>query len=153
MKKKLEEIIIPKEDALFWIDNRGRWYHKDGEKFENQKIIDYFHSCIRKDENGYYLTQTFKNKKEKVYFKYEDTALFVFDVKREKDITLVLNTKKRLKLKPKNLFIENEELYAKVGKEKAKFVDKGMNRMSYIMEYDDCFWVRIKNRKYKINEL
>ena len=117
MAKKLEEIIISKEDAIFWLDNQGKW-HIDSGEFKNKNMIDYFHSCIEKDKDGYYVTQTYNNKREKVYFHYEDTALFVFDVIEKNGLISVLNTKKRIKIKPKKLFLENENLYLKIGKEK-----------------------------------
>jgi hypothetical protein len=75
MKNKRTEIIIPKERAIFWLDKNGRWHNAHGE-FEHKKIIDYFHSSIKRDENGYYLFQKRGDVQEKVYFHYEDTALF-----------------------------------------------------------------------------
>jgi len=151
MAKKLEEIIIPKEEAIFWLDKQGKWHIGSGE-FKNKKIIDYFHSCIEKDKNGYYVTQTYDNKKEKVYFHYEDTALFVFDVIEKNGLISVLNTKKKVKIKPKKLFLENENLYLSIGKEKAKFVDNGLVKLSKFLEYDDKFWIKIKKKRYPIRE-
>jgi len=80
MKKPLTEIVIPKEEAVFFLDKQGFWRHKEQGKFENRKIIDSFHSGIRNDEYGYHLRQRLGNRIEKVYFSCEDTALFVFDV-------------------------------------------------------------------------
>ena len=79
MKKKQIEIVISKEDAIFWLDKNGRWHNAHGE-FQHKKIIDYFHSSIQKDEKGYYLFQERGNLREKVYFHYEDTALFAVDL-------------------------------------------------------------------------
>ena len=96
---KIKENVIPKEDAVFWLDKHGRWCNANG-KFEHQKIIDYFHSCIKRDQGGYYLSQINGNCREKVYFPYEDQALFVFDVIRQDDMMLILNTKKQIALDP-----------------------------------------------------
>lgn len=152
MGKKLEEIIIPKEEATFWLDNHRKWHNERGE-FQHKEIIDFFHSNIKKDKTGYYISQTYRGVREKVYFRYEDTALFVFDVVKEEGITLELNTKKTLKLNPKRLFLQNEDIYIKVGKEKAKFVGRGMERLADLLEYDGCFWITLDEREYRIPEL
>lgn len=149
MGKKLEEIIIPKEEANFWLDRNGKWHNNQGE-FQHKRIIEFFHSNIKNDENGYYVTQKYKGRREKVYFHYEDTALFVFDVVKNEDITLILNTQKRLKLKPKKIFIENDEVYTKVGKEKAKFVGKGMEGVAEFLDYDNGYWIKVNNRTYRV---
>ena len=125
MKKKYTEIVIPKEKAVFWLDENGRWHNVHGE-FQHKKIIDYFHSSIQKDEKGYYLFQERGNLQEKVYFPYEDTALFVVDLIKDDDITLILNTKKRVKLKPKNLFARNDNLYMRMGEETIRFAERGL---------------------------
>ncbi len=54
MKKKRSEIVIPKDEAIFWLGKNGRWHNAHGE-FQHKKIIDYFHSSIKKDDNGYFL--------------------------------------------------------------------------------------------------
>ncbi len=108
--QKLKVKVIPKEKAVFWLDKNGRWHNKDG-TFEHKKIIKFFHSSIKKDKNGYYLSQDLGTHTEKVYFKYEETALFVFDIiKNKEEIILVLNTKKRIRLEPEKLFIKEDSL-------------------------------------------
>ena len=82
---------IPKEEAVFRLDKNGVWYHGD-RKFENRKIIEYFHSMIKKDESGYFLKQEHRDFIEKVYFPYEETALFVFQVIAKDSLILVLYT-------------------------------------------------------------
>jgi len=82
MKEKIKEIVVPREDAVFWLDGNGFWHNRE-EKFTHRKIINYFHSSIRKDKKGYYLFQVHPGYREKVYFPYEDTALFVFEVVRD----------------------------------------------------------------------
>ena len=82
-----------RRSAVFGLDARGRWQHVEQGLFENPRIIAYFHSCIRKDEMGYHLVQDHGHIREKVYFPYEDTALFVFDVLKGDPPILVLNTR------------------------------------------------------------
>ena len=150
MKNNRTEIIIPKDQAIFWLDKNGRWHNAHGE-FEHKKIIDYFHSSIKRDENGYYLFQKRGDVQEKVYFHYEDTALFVVDLIKDKDTTLVLNTKKQIKLKPRSLFIRGDDLYMRMGEETIKFTERGLMKISDLMEYDnDQYFIKIRNRRYRI---
>lgn len=150
MSKKLKEWIITKEDAVFWLDKNGYWHNKYG-KFQHKKIIDYFHSSIKKDKDGYYLSQMRDNLREKVYFRHEDTALFVIDVQKADDIVLELNTKRKLKLKPRKLFIKEDNLYMTAGDEIVKFSEQGLMKISDLLEYqDDRYFIRVKGRKYAI---
>ena len=150
MKNKRTEIIIPKDRAIFWLDKNGRWHNAHGE-FEHKKIIDYFHSSIKRDENGYYLFQKRGDVQEKVYFHYEDTALFAVDLIKDKDTALVLNTKKQIKLKPRNLFIRGDDLYMRLGDETIKFTERGLMKISDLLEYDnDQYFIKVKNRRYRI---
>ncbi|MGD2185191.1 MAG: MFS transporter permease, partial [Desulfobacterales bacterium] len=136
--------------ATFWLDENGRWHNVDGE-FEHNKIIDYFHSSIKRDENGYYLFQERENLREKVYFHYEDTALFAVDLIKDDDIQLKLNTKKQIKLKPRNMFIRGDNLYMTMGEETIKFVERGLMKISDMLEYDDDqYFIKVKNRRYLI---
>ncbi|MEJ2222425.1 MAG: MFS transporter permease [Desulfobacterales bacterium] len=152
MKKKHTEIVISKEDAIFWLNENGRWHNAHGE-FQHKKIIDYFHSSIRKDENGYYLFQERGNLREKVYFHYEDTALFAVDLIKDGDITLILNTKKQIKLKPKNLFTRNDNLYMRLGQETITFSDRGLMKISDLLEFkDQQYFIKVKNKRYRIVE-
>jgi hypothetical protein len=152
MKKKLKEIIISKDEATFWLDKKGCWNNVHGE-FEHKKIIDYFHASIKKDKDGYYLSQTNGNNKEKVYFHFEDTALFVFDVIKDKDIILLLNTKKKMKLKPRKLFIKDDNLYMQLGEERIKFTEKSLVKISTLIECDnDRYFIKVRNRRYEISK-
>ena len=152
MKKKRTEIIIPKDRAIFWLDKNGRWHNVHGE-FQHKKIIDYFHSSIQKDEKGYYLFQERGNLREKVYFHYEDTALFAVDLIKDENITLILNTKKQIKLKPKNLFTRNDNLYMRLGQETIKFSDRGLMKISDLLEFkDQQYFIKVKNKRYRIVE-
>ena len=152
MKKKYTEIVISKDDAVFWLNANGRWHNAHGE-FQHKKIIDYFHSSIQRDEKGYYLFQERGNLREKVYFHYEDTALFAVDLIKDEDITLILNTKKQLKLKPKNLFTRNDNLYMRLGQETIKFAERGLMKISDLLEFkDDQYFIKVKNRRYRIDQ-
>ena len=150
MKKKRSEIVIPKDKAIFWLNKNGRWHNAHGE-FQHKKIIDYFHSSIKKDENGYFLFQERENLREKVYFHYEDTALFAVDLIIDKDITLILNTKKQIKLKPRSLFIRDDNLYMRMGQETIKFAERGLMKISDLLEFtDEQYFIKVKNRRYRI---
>ncbi|MCP4370818.1 MAG: MFS transporter permease [Deltaproteobacteria bacterium] len=152
MTKQLKEIVITKDKAVFWLDSNGRWQNKHGQ-FEHRKIIDFFHSSIRKDKDGYYVGQTTENYKEKVYFRYEDTALFVFNVTGNKDIFLLLNTKKQIKLNPEKLFIKKDSLYTEDGEDLVKFSEQSMMKISKYMENDnDRYFIKINDKKYIIPE-
>ena len=150
MKKKPAEIVIPKDDAVFWLDKNGRWHNVNGE-FQHKKIIDYFNASIKKDEGGYYLFQERERLREKVYFHYEDTALFAVDLVKDKDITLVLNTHNRVKLMPQKLFTQNDNLYMRIGSDTIKFVERGLMKISDLLEFkDEQYFIRVKNRRYRI---
>lgn len=149
----MKKIVISKDQAVFWLDGNGRWHNKFGE-FQHKKIIDFFHSSIRKDQDGYFLKQTLDNIEEKVYFHCEDGALFVFAVINESDLILVLNTGKKIKLKPQKLWIKHDSLYMQAGDEQIKFTEQSLMKISDLIENDDRqYFIRIKNRKYGICEL
>ena len=152
MMKKIKEVVIPKEDAVFWLDKYGCWHNKN-EKFQHRKIIHYFHSSIKKDKNGYHLLQTHRDYREKVYFHYEDTALFVFDILQQGNVILILNTKKRVPLKPKKLFIKDDSLYMHVADEQIKFTEHALIRIAKLIEFekDNCF-IRVRGRRYRIQQ-
>ncbi|MCU0564887.1 MAG: MFS transporter permease, partial [Desulfobacterales bacterium] len=73
------EVVIPAENAVFRLDARGRWCNRHG-VFRNRRISEHFHAAIRRDAGGYHLHQELPDRVEKVYFPYEDTALFVVQV-------------------------------------------------------------------------
>ncbi len=153
MPKHLKKIVISKDQAVFWLDANGRWHNKYG-PFQHKKIIDFFHSSVRKDRDGYFLTQTVGDIEEKVYFHCEDGALFVFDVINENDLILVLNTGKKIKLDPESLWIKHDCLYMQDKDEQIKFTEQSLMKISDLIGNDDRqYFIRIKNRKYRIREL
>ncbi len=130
----MKQIIIPKDQAVFRMDGNGRWHNQHG-PFEHPKIIAFFHAAIRKDAQGFHLYQEREGVVEKVYFTYEDTALFVFDVCLKRPETLTLNTGRKLPLTPKELFVARDHLYVRVDDEHAKFTDRSMMKMAPVL----CF--------------
>ncbi len=152
MHKKNKAVVIPKEKAVFWLDKHGYWHNKFG-KFEHKKIIDYFHTSIRRDDMGYFLSQMMDNVQEKVYFPYEDTALFVFNIIRNADIVLVLNTRRQVKIRPTKLSIEDGHLYMQLGQEQIKFSAQSLMKISdRIEEENEQYFIRIKKRRYRIRK-
>jgi hypothetical protein len=152
MGSRLKQVVTPKEEAVFWLDKNGFWHNEQG-RFEHRKIINYFHRCIKKDKHGYHLAQEHSGYREKVYFPYEDTALFVFDVIKGDDVTLVLNTRKRMKLKPAKLFIRDDSLYMDAGDDRIKFSEQALIRVAPLMEHhNDELFLRVKGRRYRIRE-
>jgi hypothetical protein len=150
LAKKIKKTVIPEAEAVFWLDKNGCWHNEDGQ-FEHKKIIQYFHSCIKRDRHGYYLYQANANYAEKVYFPYEDQALFVFDVIRQNDVILVLNTGRKIKLKPRRLFMDNDCLYMHLDGEIIKFAEQGLLKIAQLIEEEDQrFYIRVKNRRYTI---
>lgn len=152
MTEKVKEVVIPKEAAVFWMDKNGRWHNRHGE-FKNRKIRQYFHSAIKKDKNGYYVTQVRGQIREKVYFPYEDTALFVVDVKKDNEIILTVNTGNNIRLNPAGLFVRDDNLYLQRGEDRIKFADRGLLKISDFLEFrDESYFIRIDGRTLPIPE-
>jgi len=152
MTEEITEVVIPREEAVFWMDKNGRWHNKYGE-FKNRKIREYFHRAIEKDENGYYVTQVRGNVREKVYFPYEDTAFFVVDVRKEDGVTLVLNTGRHVPLDAERLFVKGDSLYQQQDEDLIKFTDRGLLKISEFLDFrDDRYFIRIDGRTVAIPE-
>jgi hypothetical protein len=147
------EIVIPKENAVFRLDANGRWHNENG-RFRNKRIIDFFHASIRRDAGGYYLYQTRGDRAEKVYFPYEDTPLFVFQVVINDAIELVLNTGQNLTLEPENLFVQNDILYVTVDGHRARFTDRSLMAISVRMTFEeDIYFIEHNGRRHRIARL
>jgi hypothetical protein len=152
MATKPLQIVIRRDEAVFRLDHRGRWCNVHG-VFRNRKIIDYFHSAIRRDADGYFVCQERENVTEKVYFPYEDTALFVFDVLLSGSATLVLNTKEKIPLSPENLFIANDSLYIRRADERIKFTERAMLKLADALEFTDgAYYLRLPAGRFRIPE-
>jgi len=137
------EVVIPKENAVFWMDGRGRWHNRHG-RFAHQRIIDHFNRAIRRDENGYYVTQILGSLREKVYFPFEDTPLFVINIIADIPMRLVLNTAEEILMDPRQLFIESDQLYQRRGAERIKFIDRALILLSpYLQETENGLAIRM----------
>lgn len=152
LEEKLETTTIPKEDAVFWLDAEGRWHNEHG-PFEHPKVSAYFHACIQRDGDGYYVGQQRDALYEKVYFRYEDTALFVFGIEeQDTDIVLRLNTGRRIDLKPADLFVKDDRLYTQTDLGPARFNQKCLLQMANrIEEQNGGLFIKIGSKRSKIS--
>jgi hypothetical protein len=150
MSTKRTEIVIPREKAVFRLDRRGRWCNEFG-VFRNRRISEYFHASIRRDANGYFVCQERENFIEKVYFPYEDTALFVVDVALGPEITLHLNTRRQMRLDPVQLFVADDSLYLNAGEERIKFSERALVKLAEVMEFtDQGYFIQAAGRRHRI---
>jgi hypothetical protein len=129
MSTALPEIIIPRDKAMFRMDAYGRWHNEHG-PFEHPKIIAYFNTHIRRDEDGYFLSQELDGRLEKVYFPYEDTALFALDLRSGPPEELLLNTGARLPLTPNLLAMRGDDLYQLQGEERIKLTERCLLKLA-----------------------
>ena len=147
----MKEITISKEDAVFWMDANGRWHNQHGE-FEHKRVIDYFNRSIGHDAEGYFVSQQRGELIEKVYFPFEETALFVVEVLTDKDLCLLLNTGKKIALEPESLMIKNDSLFIQKGNQLIKFNDRSMMKLSnHFEEKDGQFHIRLDGKDYPIH--
>lgn len=150
MDASLPEVVVSREKAVFWMDGRGRWQNRHG-RFEHRRIIDHFNRSIRRDKDGYYVTQVRGDVREKVYFPFEDTPLFIVRIIPGAPMRIVLNTGEEIPLDPEALFVESDQLYQRRGDERIKFTDRALLAMApYLEERDDGLTIRIGNRTYPI---
>jgi hypothetical protein len=150
-----KEVTISKEDAVFWMDAQGNWCNRHG-KFENRRIAAYFHAAIKRDGGGYHLAQIRGDIYEKVYFRYEDTALFVFKVEigAGKKVTLRLNTGKTMHLDPVRLFVKGPNLYLEKDQERIKFTDRAMMKLSDIMDFEgERYFIQMGDRRHEVRQI
>ncbi len=150
----MKEIVIPKEKAVFWLDRHGFWCNRHG-RFELPRVISKFHAAIGRDGEGYYLTQVNGDVREKVYFRHEDTALFVFDVRLgENAVTLILNTGRETVLVPETLYMKDDALYTRVRDERVRFAERGLLKIGPLLEDDGqtCYF-RFGDKKVAIPEI
>lgn len=146
----LEEVVIPADRAVFWMDRFGRWCNESG-RFRHKRLIDYFNSSIKKDENGYFLEQIRGQVRERVYFHYEDTPLFVIDIIMKSPPELVLNTKEKLILIPGDLFVCGDDLYMQRGEDRIKFSDRALLKLAAQIEYEnESYAIRMGDARYPI---
>ena len=152
MTDKKREIIIKKEDAVFWMDGNGRWHNQHGE-FEHKKVVAYFNRSIGYDADGYFVSQARGDVVEKVYFRYQETALFAVDIIHNDDLRLLLNTRKQVPLNPKKLFIRNDNLFMHFENQLIKFTDRSTIKLSdRLDDANGQFTIHLKGVRYTIQE-
>lgn len=145
-------IIVPKENAVFWMDKNGAWHNEHG-KFEHPKIIRHFNRSIQKDDQGYYLSQITDGVEEKVYFPHEDSVLFVVAICLEDKLKLTLNTSNTICLDPTQLFTRNDNLYLETSEHCIKFSQHALIQLSRQMEeIDGRFCLVLNHTSYPIPE-
>jgi hypothetical protein len=153
MGKEIKKIVVPREEAVFWMDGNGVWRNRHG-RITHPKIIDYFDSAIKKDADGFFLYQAYDNIQEKVYFPYEGTALFAVDVILDPGITLVLNTKETVSLLPGGLFAEKGRLCMRFDDGYIRFSEKVQRILSeYIEEDGERLMFLAENGPFEIIEI
>jgi len=134
MAQTKKQNIIPKEQAVFWMDKDGTWHNEHG-TLEHPKIIKYFNQSIAKDDQGYFLSQIINDVEEKVYFPYEETAVFVVDlVKKDAGIKLTLNILETIALNPEALYIKADALFMETDAHLVKFTQKALARMTSFLK-------------------
>lgn len=133
------------------MDKNGIWQNEYG-KFEHPKIIKYFNASIKKDENGYYVCQETDELIEKVYFRYEDTALFALDIKVDENILLLLNNTDAIILDPEHLFIRDDNLYFQTAEHQIKFKERALLKiLKFIEEKDGQLLLKFQGKTYPVN--
>jgi uncharacterized protein len=152
MNDTLPIIEINASDAVFWMDERGRWCNEYG-PFENPRIIERFNRALHRDPQGYFVTQERNGIWEKVYFHYVDTPLTAMDVLGKPPHTIVLNSKKRLQLDPSALYILKDTLFMRSGDECIRFSERAMVRLaSCLEETPQGLSLRVGDNHYPIPE-
>ncbi len=150
MKSSAKVNIIPKDRAVFWLDRNGRWHNQHG-PFEHAKIIKYFNSAIRRDDDGYHLYQTTPFGAEKVYFPYEDCVLFAVDLVVADPITLILNTGNRVRLSPQKMMLKGDDLYMVSGQDRIKFNPRCLIKNSERITCEgECYFIEVAGEKHPI---
>lgn len=147
-----KKVVIPKEKAVFWMDENGHFCNEHG-RFEHPKVIRYFNSCIRKDDDGFFVFQETDEFEEKVYFKYNKTALFVVDLRKAAPLQLILNTGQKVALDDGRLMAENDSLFFKTAEDLIKFSSQSLIKLSrYIKDLDGNMVLDVDGTIYPVSE-
>lgn len=147
-------VTVPREKAVFKLDKNGRWRHIDGEIFANKRIVRYFHSAIKKDKGGYFLQQEHTHFIDKVYFPYEDTALFVSRIIKGEELTLCLNTGERIILDPEQLLQKGDNLYVENGEHRIKLSENALLALAaYMEDLDGGYAIRVGGKTHPISTM
>jgi hypothetical protein len=152
MDDNLPVIEISADDAVFWMDERGRWCNAHG-PFENPRIIDRFNRALRRDTRGYFVTQERDGIREKVYFHYVDTPLTAMDILGTPPQTILLNSRKRLALDPSALSIVNDTVFMQSNDERIRFSERAMIRLApFLKETAKGLTVTVGDQCHPITE-
>ena len=147
-----KQVVIPKQQAVFWMDAQGRWHNQHG-PFQHKKIIDHFNASIRKDRDGYYVGQCRDGLFEKVYFNYHETARFAVNLVGRDPVQMELNSGEIVAVVPDLLFIHGDQLFHHYGEEIIKFSESALMQISKCIESDaDGYRLRWMGCIYKLNE-
>lgn len=146
-----KQMVIKKEDAVFWMDENGFWNNEHG-RFEHRKVIRYFNISIKKDASGYFVHQVTDDFEEKVYFPYAETAIFAVDLKKGPEIKLVLNTARTASFDDGELFSKNDNLYLQTDEHLVKFTSQALVKLSRYLKDDngDGMQVEINGSIYPV---
>ena len=143
---------IPKEESKIKLGKNSKWYHLD-ELVENQKISDFFHKAIKKDDHGeFYLHNKYQGKEEHVYFEVEDTAYFVVDIDDKFNVKLNTGIEEKLDfdtLKENKLGV----MYCSIfDNDKARFTEKALEKLADYSKMDDKgVSVKVDEEKFYIS--
>ncbi|MCP4024242.1 MAG: MFS transporter permease, partial [Desulfobacteraceae bacterium] len=90
----------------------------------------------------------------KVYFSFENTAIFVFNmIMVDEELMLILNTGDKIKLDPEKLFTYDDSLFTRTREHTIKFTEHVLIKLSkYLEEEAGEFSIKIKDRIYAIPE-
>jgi hypothetical protein len=147
-----EEVVIPAEEAVFWMDGRGRWCNRHG-PFRNPKIIAHFNRCLDRDDGGWFVGQVRDGRREKVYFRYEETPLLAVDLTGGPALELVLNTGGRLPLKPEQLRVKEDALFQGRGPEGVRLSERAMVKLASLMETsEEGLVLHLQGKRYVVPE-
>jgi len=145
-------IIIGADEAVFWMDRQGRWCNAHG-RIHHKRTVDYLNRCIGHDAGGWYVGQRRENFREKVYFNCPDTALLAIDLEIGEKNVLVLNTGRRVPLKPRRLIIADDILYQIAGPVRIRFTERAAAKLMPLIEEGQNAWsIRVGTRRYRIQD-
>jgi len=150
MTNRNNQFVVSAEEAVFWMDAHGRWCNAHG-RIGHKRTVDYLNRCIGHDAGGWFVRQRRGHLHEKVYFRCPHTALFAIDLEVGDRIVLVLNTRRRIALKPRCLEITEDSLFQREGPVRIKFTARAAAKLMPLIEESRNQWlIRVGGRRYRI---
>ena len=153
-QEELIEVVIPKDKAVFGMNELGKWYNEFG-LITKPSIIKKLNSSLSFDECGFYVSQVIDTRREKIYFPYVETALFAIDfsINDVNNIRLKLNTKEQIQLDPESLFVKDDCLYQEQSEYCIKFSERALVKLSKNLEEEgDQLLIVINGHPYSIEQ-